>query len=160
VKTSENLGTQCEAPSNPALLDWLATELIRQKWDLKAFQKLIVMSAAYRQASTVTPELLERDPDNRLIARGSRVRLPAETIRDQALAVSGLLVDKIGGPSVKPYEPANLWEGNRFGNLAQYVQDKGEGLYRRSLYMFWKRTANPPNMAVFDMPTREYCVIK
>jgi hypothetical protein len=160
VKTSENLGTQADAPSNPALLDWLATEFIRRHWDLKAMQKLIVTSAAYRQASTVTPELLERDPENRLIARGSRVRLPAESIRDQALAVSGLLVDKIGGPSVKPYEPANLWEGNRFGNLAKYVQDKGEGLYRRSLYMFWKRTANPPNMTVFDMPSREYCVLK
>ncbi|HZK82486.1 MAG TPA: DUF1553 domain-containing protein, partial [Humisphaera sp.] len=160
VKTSENLGTQAAPPSNQPLLDWLATELIREHWDLKAFQKLIVTSAAYRQASTVTPELLERDPENRLIARGSRVRLPAESIRDQALAVSGLLVEKIGGPSVKPYEPANLWEGNRFGNLAKYTQDKGDGLYRRSLYMFWKRTATPPNMTVFDMPSREYCVMK
>ena len=127
VKTSENLGTQAESPSNPELLDWLATEFIREHWDHKAFQKLIVTSAAYRQSSDVTPELLERDPENRLIARGPRLRLPAETIRDQALAVSGLLVEKIGGPSVKPYEPANLWEGNLYGNLSKYVQDKGEG---------------------------------
>lgn len=160
VKTSENLGTQAETPSNPELLDWLATELIRDHWDLKAFQKLIVTSAAYRQASTLTPELLERDPENRLIARGPRLRLPAETIRDEALAVSGLLVERIGGPSVKPYEPANLWDGNLFGNLGKYVPDKGDGLYRRGLYMFWKRTATPPNMTVFDMPSREYCVIK
>ncbi len=160
VKTSENMGTQAAAPSNQELLDWMALELIREKWDLKAFQKLIVTSAAYQQSSDVTPDLLERDPENRLIARGPRVRLPAETIRDQALAVSDLLIDKIGGPSVKPYEPANLWEGNLYGNLGKYVQDKGEGLYRRSLYTFWKRTAPPPNLSVFDMPTREYCVIK
>jgi hypothetical protein len=160
VKSSENLGTQADLPSNPELLDWLATEFVGEHWDMKAIQKLIVMSAAYRQASTLTPELIERDPDNRLIARGPRLRLPAESIRDQALAVSGLLVEKIGGPSVHPYEPANLWEGNRFGNLSKYVQDKGDGLYRRSLYTFWKRTATPPNMTVFDMPSREYCVLK
>jgi hypothetical protein len=160
VKTSENLGTQSEWPSHPELLDWLATEFMRLKWDMKAIQKEIVMSATYRQASTERPELLERDPENRMISRMSRLRLPAETVRDQALAISGLLVEKIGGPSVKPYAPANLWAGNNFGNLSKYVQDTGESLYRRSLYTFWKRTAAPPNLLLFDMPSREYCVMK
>jgi hypothetical protein len=159
-KTTENMGTQSEPPSHPELLDWMATELVRDHWDLKAFQKLIVMSAAYRQSSATTPELVERDPDNRLIAHGPRFRLSAEEIRDQALAASELLVEKIGGPSVRPYEPANLWSGNLFGNLSQYVVDKGDGLYRRSLYSFLKRTATPPNLSEFDMPSREYCVIK
>jgi hypothetical protein len=160
VKTSENMGTQSEPPSHPELLDWMATELVRDHWDLKAFQKTIVMSAAYRQSSATTPELIERDPENRLIAHGPRFRLSAEEIRDQALAASGLLVEKIGGPSVRPYEPANLWSGNLLGNLSQYVTDKGQGLYRRSVYSFLKRTAAPPNLTEFDMPSREYCVIK
>ncbi len=160
VKTSENMGTQSEWPSNPELLDYLATEFIRLKWNLKAFQKEIVMSAAYQEDSTITPEALERDPDNRLLARGPRFRLPSETIRDQALYASGLLVEKIGGPSVKPYESPNLWEGNKFGNLAKYNMDHGDSLYRRSLYTFWKRTAPPPNLMVFDMPDREVCTVK
>jgi hypothetical protein len=159
-KTTENMGTQSEPPSHPELLDWMATELVRDHWDLKAFQKLIVMSAAYRQSSVTTPELVERDPENRLIAHGPRFRLSAEQIRDQALAASGLLVEKIGGPSVRPYEPLNLWNGNSFGNLNQYVVDKGESVYRRSLYTFLKRTASPANLSEFDMPSREYCVIK
>jgi hypothetical protein len=160
VKTSENFGAQAEWPSHPELLDWLATEMVAKKWDLKAFQKLIVTSATYRQAAHVTPELMERDPENRLLARGPRFRLSGEQVRDQALAVSGLLVEKVGGPSVKPYQPANLWEGNLYGNLVKYDEDKGEGLYRRSLYTFIKRTANPVNLSVFDMPSREYCVVK
>jgi hypothetical protein len=160
VKTSENLGVQTDWPSNPELLDWLATEMVGLKWDLKAFQREIVLSAAYRQGSAVTPEMLERDPENRLIARGPRFRLSAEAIRDQALAVSGLLVDKVGGPSVRPYEPANLWAGNLYGNLKKYVMSTGDDLYRRSLYTFVKRTAPPPNLSMFDQPTREYCVIR
>ncbi len=160
VKSSENLGTQADWPSNPELLDYLATELIRLKWDLKYFQKEMIMSAAYQQDSSVSPELLERDPDNRLIARGPRVRLSAETVRDQALAASGLLVEKIGGPSVRPYEPGNIWERSPYGNLNNYVPDKGDSLYRRSLYTFWKRTAPPPNLSTFDMPSREVCVVK
>jgi len=120
-------------------------------------QKLIVMSAAYRQSSVVTPELLARDPDNRLLARGPRLRLGPEAIRDQALAVSGLLVEKIGGPSVKPYQPAGLWQELAGGK--GYEQSKGEGLYRRSLYTWWKRTSPPPYMMNFDSPNREQCAV-
>jgi hypothetical protein len=160
VKTSENLGTQSEWPSNPDLLDYLATELLAKHWDLKAFQKEIVMSAAYQQASEVTPEMVDRDPENRLIERGPRFRLTAEEIRDQALFDAGLLVEQIGGPSARPYEPADLWSGNSFGNLATYVADQGAGLYRRSLYTFIKRSAVPANLSLFDQPSREYCVIR
>ncbi len=160
VKTSENLGTQTEWPSNPELLDWLATEMVRLHWDLKAFQKEIVMSAAYQQASEVTPEMMESDPENRMIERGPRFRLSAEQVRDQALATSGLLVETVGGPSARPYEPADLWAGNNFGNLAKYVIDQGDGLYRRSLYTFIKRSAVPSNLSLFDQPSREYCVIR
>lgn len=160
VKTSENLGVQTEWPSNPELLDFLATEMLRLKWDLKAFQKELAMSAAYQQASEVAPELQEMDPENRLLARGPRFRMTAEQVRDQALAASGLLVEKVGGPSVKPYAPDDLWAGNLYGNLSKYVVDSGEGLYRRSLYTFIKRTANPANLSIFDQPSREYCVIR
>jgi hypothetical protein len=160
VKTSENFGVQAEWPSHPELLDWLATELVARKWDLKAVQREMVLSATYRQASNVTPELIERDPDNRLLARGPRFRLSAEQVRDQALAVAGLLSPKVGGRSVRPYEPADLWEGNLFGNLAKYTQDSGENLYRRTLYTFLKRTAAPANQMVWDMPSREFCVVK
>ena len=110
MKTVEDFGAQGEWPSHPELLDWLATEFVRSGWDVKAMQRLIVTSATYRQSSQVTPDLLQRDPENRLLARGPRMRLPAEMVRDQALAISGLLVDKIGGPSVKPYQPAGLWK--------------------------------------------------
>lgn len=160
VKTSENFGVQAEWPSHPELLDWLATEFVARKWDMKAIQKEIVMSATYRQASSTTPELVERDPDNRLLAHGPRFRLSAEQVRDQALAVSGLLSPKMGGRSVKPYEPADLWAGNLFGNLATYAPDTGENLYRRTLYTFLKRTAAPANQMVWDMPSREFCVVK
>jgi hypothetical protein len=157
VKTVEDFGSQGEPPSHPELLDWLATEFIRTGWDIKAMQKTIVMSATYRQSSRATPELLQRDPENRLLARGPRLRLPAETVRDQALAISGLLVEKIGGPSVKPYQPEGLW---KVLNGQTYTQDKGEGLYRRSLYTFWKRSAPPPGMMLFDSGSRESCVVR
>jgi hypothetical protein len=161
VKTSENLGSQSEWPSHPELLDWLATEFVRLKWDMKAIQKLIVMSAAYRQSSHATPQVLERDPDNRLLARGPRFRLSAEEVRDQALAVSGLLVEKTGGPSVRPYMPQGVWdETSVYGNLRNYMPDKGDGLYRRTLYTIWKRTAAPPTMLLFDSPNREICTVK
>jgi hypothetical protein len=161
VRTSENLGSQADWPSHPELLDWLATEFVRLKWDMKATQKLIVMSAAYRQSARVTPTLLERDPDNRLVARGPRFRLSAESVRDQALAVSGLLVEKLGGPSVRPYMPARVWdETSVYGDLRGYKADSGEGLYRRTLYTIWKRTAAPPTMLLFDSPNREICTAK
>jgi len=158
VKTAEDFGSQGEWPSHLELLDWLATEFIRTGWDMKAIQKTIVMSATYRQASRVTPELLHDDPDNRLLARGPRLRLPAEMVRDQALAISGLLVDKIGGPSVKPYQPAGLWKELSGGD--DYKPDTGEGLHRRSLYTYWKRTAPPPMMMNFDAAGREACVVR
>lgn len=157
VKTVEDFGSQGEWPANLELLDCLASEFIRTGWDIKAMQKLIVTSAAYRQSSKVTPELLQRDPENRLLSRGPRVRLPAEMIRDQALAASGLLMEKIGGPSVKPYQPAGLWK--ELGG-EDYKQDTGEGLYRRSLYTFWKRAVPPPSMANFDAAGREACTVR
>jgi len=161
VRTTENLGSQAEWPSHPELLDWLATEFVRLKWDMKAMQKTIAMSATYRQASKVTPQLTERDPENRLLARGPRFRLPAEVIRDQALAASGLLVEKLGGPSVRPYMPEGVWdETSKYGDLRGYKADAGAGLYRRSLYTIWKRTASPPSMTMFDSPTREICTVK
>ena len=158
VKTPEDFGAQGEWPSHPELLDWLATEFVRTGWDVKAMQKLIVTSATYKQTSRVTPALLERDPENRLLARGPRVRLSAAMVRDQALAVSGLLVDKVGGPSVKPYQPPGLWKELQGGE--DYRPDTGEGLHRRSMYTFWKRTAPPPMMMNFDAAGRETCVVR
>jgi hypothetical protein len=158
VKTVEDFGSQGEPPSHPEMLDWMAVELRESGWDLKALQKQIVLSATYRQESRAPQELVARDPENRLLARGPRVRLPAETVRDQALAVSGLLVEKVGGPSVKPYQPAGLWKELTGG--ADYVADKGEGLYRRSLYTFWKRTSPPPGMMNFDAAGRETCIVR
>jgi hypothetical protein len=157
VKTADDFGAQGEAPSHPELLDWLATEYIANGWDTKALLRAIVTSATYRQASGVTPELLRRDPENRLLARGPRVRLAAEMIRDSALAASGLLVANIGGPSVKPYQPGDLW---RELASVDYVQDHGEKLYRRSLYTFWKRTVAPPTMIAFDAAGRETCTVR
>jgi hypothetical protein len=160
-KTAENLGSQAEYPVHPELLDWLATEFIRSGWDMKKMQKLIVMSAAYRQSSKVTPDLLEKDPDNRLLARGPRFRLGGEVVRDQALAIAGLLVPKVGGPSVKPYMPDGVWDDtSKYGDLRGYKADSGEGLYRRSFYTIWKRTAAPPTMLMFDAPSREVCTVK
>jgi hypothetical protein len=163
VKTVEDFGSQGEPPVHPELLDWLATEFIRTGWDLKAMQKLIVTSATYRQSSRVTPELREKDPENRLLARGPRYRLPAETIRDNALAVSGLLNAEVGGRSVLPYQPPGLWEEMSYGegfSLQEYVQSNGKDLYRRSMYTVWKRTVPPASMAVFDAPDREKCVAR
>ncbi len=160
VKTSDDFGIQGEAPSHPQLLDWLATEFVRSGWDVKRLQRLIVTSATYRQTSKATPELLARDPENRLLARGPRFRVDGEVVRDTALFVGGLLVDKIGGRSAKPYEPSGLWEAVSFNNSQKYVQDRGEGNYRRSLYTYWKRQSPPPNMLIFDAPTREYCVVR
>ena len=161
VKTTENLGSQAEWPSHPELLDWLATEFVRLKWDMKAMQKEIVMSATYRQSSRVMPEHLAKDPENRLLARAPRLRLPAETLRDQALAISGLLVEKIGGPSVRPYMPDGVWdETSKYGDMRGYKADTGDALYRRTLYTIWKRTAAPPSMLMFDSPSREICTVK
>ena len=155
VKTAENFGVQGDYPSHPALLDWLATSFIDSGWDVKALQRTIVTSAAYRQSSKVTAGRLERDPENRMVARGSRMRLEAQMIRDQALAVSGLLVEKLGGPSVKPYQPEGLWADMVEGGYGDYEVADGDDLYRRSLYTFWKRTLGPPTMMTFDSSTRE-----
>jgi hypothetical protein len=161
VKTAEDFGSQGEAPSHPELLDWLATEFVRLGWNVKAIQRLIVTSATYRQASSTTPALRERDPENRLLARGPRVRLPAEMIRDQALLVSGLLSNKMGGPAVKPYQPDGLWEQlSAFQGKKLFERSKGEDLWRRSVYSYWKRTVPPPSMTIFDAPTREACVVR
>jgi hypothetical protein len=157
VRTVEDFGAQGEPPSHPELLDWLATELIRTGWDVKALVRTIVTSATYRQASRVSPELLRRDPENRLLARGPRVRLSAEMIRDQALFLGGLLAERLGGPSVRPYQPAGLW--NELSD-SSYDQDHGPSLYRRGLYTFWKRTVAPPAMAAFDAPGRETCIVR
>jgi hypothetical protein len=160
-KTTENFGFQAEYPVHPELLDWLAAEFMKSGWDMKHMLKLMVMSKAYRQSSKVTPALLERDPENRLLARGPRFRLSGEVVRDQALAIGGLLVPKIGGPSVRPYMPEGVWdETSKYGDLRGYKADTGESLYRRSLYTIWKRTAAPPTMLLFDAPTREICTVK
>jgi hypothetical protein len=172
VKTAEDFGSQGEEPSHPELLDWLACEFMNPsnektpKWDVKAIVRLIVTSATYRQSSAVSPELLARDPENRLLARGARMRLPAEFVRDQALAVSGLLNEEIGGHSVSPYQPPGLWEelmsrGDGAKWTAQvYVQDHGKDLYRRTMYTFWKRTSPPASLSTFDAPDRETCTVR
>jgi mono/diheme cytochrome c family protein len=157
VRTAEDFGTQGEYPSHPELFDWLATEFAKD-WDVKRMHKLIVTSATYRQSSRITKELLEHDPDNKLFARGPRLRLSAEMIRDQALFASGLLVEKQGGPSVKPYQPAGLW--NELSGTGDYKPDTGEKLYRRSLYTFWKRTVPPPTLGAFDTSMRETCWVR
>jgi hypothetical protein len=157
VKTVEDFGSQGDAPSDPELLDWLATEFVRIGWDVKAFQKTIVMSAAYQQSSRTTPEMVQRDPENRLLSHGPRFRLTAPMVRDQALAAAGLLVKQIGGPSVMPYQPAGLWADL---SAAEYNQDHGDKLYRRSLYTFWKRTIPPPTMANFDASARESHIVR
>lgn len=156
VRTAEDFGVQGEAPSHPELLDWLAVEFMRSGWDIKALQRLIVTSATYRQSSIQSPRQQSPDPENRLLARGARRRLSAETIRDQALFLSGLLSPKIGGPSVKPYQPEGLWQ--EIATDTAYVQSQGEDLYRRSLYTYWKRTVSPPMMVTFDATSRESCV--
>ncbi|MFO1023184.1 MAG: PSD1 and planctomycete cytochrome C domain-containing protein [Planctomycetales bacterium] len=161
VRTAEDFGTQGEAPSHPELLDWLATEFIRTKWDVKGMMRLLVTSSAYRQSSVVSAGLVEKDPENRLLARGPRFRLQAEFLRDQALAASGLLVERVGGPSVKPYHPPGLYEQVVAGSSANsYEQGKGEDLFRRSLYTYWKRSVPNPAMLVFDAPFREACSMR
>ncbi len=163
VKTSDNFGMQGEWPSHPELLDWLAHEFVASGWSVKALMKQMVLSATYRQDSAASPALIERDPENRLLARGPRVRLPAETIRDQALQISGLLKNHIGGPSVYPYQPEGLYKGIVVAADypgTKYIPSTGDDLYRRSLYTFWKRTVPHPTMAVFDAPDREVCVVR
>ncbi|HEX4950490.1 MAG TPA: DUF1553 domain-containing protein, partial [Blastocatellia bacterium] len=176
VKTTEDFGSQGELPSHPELLDWLAVEFRdgasgRQgdgaiAWNVKALLKTIVMSATYRQSSKfhfkspISNLKSFDDPDNRLLARGARYRLSAEMIRDQALLASGLLVEKLGGASVKPYQPEGLWKDMTFSNMTNYGQAKDEGLWRRSLYTFWKRTVLNPSMLVFDATAREFCNVR
>ncbi|MDQ3011988.1 MAG: DUF1549 domain-containing protein, partial [Acidobacteriota bacterium] len=183
VKTTEDFGAQGELPSHPELLDWLAVEFrdgatgrqgdranenppsaIRnpqsRAWDIKALLKMMMMSATYRQSSKIAPQLAQRDPDNRLLAHAPRFRLSAEAIRDQALFVSGLLVERLGGPSVKPYQPDGLYKDMAFSGLTGYQHDKGEGLWRRSLYTFSKRTVLSPTMQVFDASAREFCTVR
>lgn len=157
VKTAEDFGTQGAYPTHPELLDWLAVDFASD-WNIKRLHKLMVMSATYRQSSTVTPQLLARDPENKWLGRFPRRRLSAEMVRDQALFASGLLVERQGGPSVKPYQPAGLW--NELTGTGDYVQDTGDNLYRRGLYTFWKRTAPPPVLSTFDAPGRDTCWVR
>jgi hypothetical protein len=158
VSTPEDFGSQGQVPSHPELLDWLAARFVDGGWDVKALHRLIVSSATYQQRSDATPEARRRDPDNEWLARGPSVRLPAEHVRDAALAASGLLTRRIGGPSVKPYQPEGLWE--QAGTGQTYVQDTGANLYRRSLYTFWRRTSPPPSLTTFDAVSREVCVAR
>ncbi|TDJ74582.1 MAG: DUF1553 domain-containing protein [Planctomycetota bacterium] len=163
VKTAEDFGNQGERPSHPSLLDWLATRFVADGWDVKGTMRRLVLSSTYRQSSRVTPELNARDPENRLYARGPRFRLDAEVLRDQALFVSGLLVETLGGPSVKPPQPAGLWHavGYTSSNTARFEADEGpDKVYRRSLYTFLKRTSPPPQMTTFDAPSRETSCVR
>jgi hypothetical protein len=162
VKTAEDFGSQGEPPSHPELLDWLAVEFRESGWDVKKLFRLMVTSAAYRQSAQATDQKLQRDPDNRLISRGPRFRMDAEMIRDYALAASGLLTPTIGGASVKPYQPANIWEtvAMQESNTKSYHQDSGDKLYRRSMYTFWKRSAPPASMDIFNAPSREVCTVR
>ncbi|MFM7846268.1 MAG: PSD1 and planctomycete cytochrome C domain-containing protein [Planctomycetota bacterium] len=170
VKTSENFGSQAEYPSHPDLLDWLACEFRESRsgdgpeaigaWDVKRLHRLVMTSATYRKSTQWTADSAQRDPENRLLSRGPRFRLPAEIIRDQALIASGLLNSRVGGPSARPYMPKGVWdETSRYGDLRNY-QHELPGLYRRSLYTVWKRTAAPPTMLLFDAPNREICTVK
>lgn len=161
VATSSDFGSQGALPTHPELLDWLAVTFREEGWDVKKMIKRMVMSNTYQQSSKATPDLLDADPENKYLSRSSRDKLTAEMIRDNALKVSGLLVNKIGGPSVKPYQPEGLWEETTSGQgLTQYFMDPGESQYRRSLYTFWKRTVPPPAMLTFDAATRDFCAVK
>ncbi len=162
VKTAEDFGSQGQWPSHPELLDFLSRELVDNNWDQKRLIKQILMSGTYQQSSRVTPELLQKDPQNELLTRGSRFRIDAEMVRDNALFLSGLLTEKVGGKSVKPYQPAGIWEAVGFqgSNTLNFKQDQGESLYRRSMYTFWKRTSPPPSMMSFDAPSRESCAVR
>ena len=162
VRTSEDFGSQGEPPSHPELLDWLAVDFREQGWDVRRLMKSLVMSEAYRRSSVTSPAALRVDPANRFLARGARYRLDAEALRDQALSLSGLLVDRVGGPSVKPPQPEGLWYavGYTRSNTARFQADEGDKVYRRSLYTFWKRTSAPPQMTTFDAPSRESCTAR
>jgi hypothetical protein len=163
VKTSDNFGMQGEWPSHPELLDWLACHFIDSGWNVKELMKMMVLSSTYRQSSDASPELVARDPENRLLARGPRFRLPAELIRDQALEIAGLLKQEIGGPSVFPFQPPDLYKGIVVAADypgTKYIQSTGDELYRRSLYTFWKRTVPHPALNVFDAPDREVCIVR
>jgi mono/diheme cytochrome c family protein len=162
VETVEDLGITGARPSHPELLDWLAIKFTESGWDHRAMVRLMVTSAAFRQSAVLTAEKLEKDPENRLLSRGPRQRLDAEVIRDQALAAAGLLVRKVGGPSVKPYQPKDIWEtvAMKESNTRFYKQDTGEGLWRRSMYTFWKRAAMMPNLEIMNAPTREVCAVR
>ncbi|MBX2851935.1 MAG: PSD1 and planctomycete cytochrome C domain-containing protein [Phycisphaeraceae bacterium] len=162
VKTSEDFGVQGEQPSHPALLDWLAVQFVEDGWDVKQTMKRLVMSATYRQSAAADPQAYKEDPENRLLARGPRLRLDAEVLRDQVLAVSGLMNEQIGGASVKPPQPAGIWKavGYESSNTANFKADTGDKVYRRSMYVFWKRTAPAPFLVGFDAPNRESCVVR
>ncbi len=163
VKTSEDFGSQGSWPTHPDLLDWLAVEFRESGWDVKHMIKLIVMSATYQQSSVVSAERLAQDSRNEYLTRGPRFRLDAEVLRDQALAISGLLVPAVGGPSVKPPQPSGLWEAVGYvgSNTQKFMADSGaDNVYRRSMYTFWKRTSPPPQMTICDAPTREACVAR
>jgi hypothetical protein len=162
VRTTGDFGVSGELPTHPELLDWLAVEFRESGWDIKGFFKLLATSATYRQSAATTPEKLEKDPQNRFLSRGPRFRMDAEMIRDYALAASGLLVEKVGGPSVKPYQPEGVWEAVAIigSNTRDYQRDSGPNLYRRSLYTFWKRSAPPASMEVFNAPSRETCTVR
>ena len=166
VETSENLGMQGAWPSHPELLDWLAVSFREDGWDVKKLLSRIVTSATYRQSSNVSAPGLERDPKNRLLSRGPRFRLPAEMVRDNALALSGLLAERVGGRSVRPYQPEGLWEdvayepSGKTYSAQSYVVGEGDDLYRRSMYTFWKRSAPPPGMTIFDAPKHEICTVR
>ncbi|HEV3021259.1 MAG TPA: DUF1553 domain-containing protein, partial [Pirellulales bacterium] len=162
VRTAGDFGVSGELPSHPELLDWLAVEFRETGWNVKRFFKLLVTSAAYRQSAATTPEKLEKDQHNRFLSRGPRFRMDAEMVRDYALAASGLLVEKIGGPSVRPYQPDGVWEAVAMigSNTRDYQRDTGENLYRRSMYTFWKRSAPPASLDVFNAPSREICTVR
>ncbi len=163
VKTRDHFGLQGESPSHPELLDWLARDFIDSGWDVKRLLAQIVLSGTYRQDSAASQEVFARDPENRLLARGPRFRLPGEVIRDQALLISGLLKPRVGGPSVFPYQTPGLYKGIVVAADypgTQYLDSRGDDLYRRSLYTFWKRTVPHPTMNVFDAPDREFCTVK
>jgi len=161
VRTPEDFGYQGERPTHPELLDWLAADFVQNGWNVKRLLREFVLSETYRRSSAVRPDLLERDPDNHLLGRMTRLRLPAPMIRDQALHVSGLMVNQLGGPSVKPWQPDGLWEAvaGVNSNTTRYEADSDDGRFRRSLYTFWKRGMPPPNMLVFDAASRETCTV-
>ena len=158
VRTPENFGTQGERPTHPNLLDWLAVDFVESGWDVKSLLKKIVMSATYRQESKGSADQMRKDPTNKLLSRGPRFRLSAEAVRDQALLLAGLLQERLGGPSVKTYQPEGLWFDIAAGG--GYTRDAGEDLYRRSLYTYWRRTIGPPSMLNFDSATRETCTVR